>query len=140
MACNTSLFTFSWWSYSIKLYAIVLHCTGLVIHCTATLWLIWFHVKVKYTCYCLPILVHVKVYLHLMQASDTLKFSSQATLYNIAVRVFVFDSYLLSFSKVLFMIKVGCPTLLIIIKSGSLNRTLPAGSLCCLSGTFLLEF
>ena len=75
-----------------------------------------------------------------MQASDTLKFSSQATLYNIAVRVFVFDSYLLSFSKVLFLIKVGRPTLLIIIKSGSLNRTLPAGLLCCLSGTFLLEF
>ena len=52
--------------------------------------------------------------------------------------VLVFDSNPVSFSKVHFMIKVGSPTLL--DTSGSPNRTLPAGSLCLVSGTFLGEF
>lgn len=50
----------------------------------------------------------------------------------------VFDSNPVSFSKVLFMIKVGSPILL--DTSGSHNRTLPAGSLCLVSSTFLGEF
>ena len=50
----------------------------------------------------------------------------------------VFDSNPVSFSKVLFMIKVGSPSLL--DTSGFHNRTLPAGSLCLVSSTFLGEF
>ena len=50
----------------------------------------------------------------------------------------VFDSNPVSFSKVLFMIKVGSPNLL--DTSGSHNRTLPAGSLYLVSSTFLGEF